>query len=135
VTDLRSSLWFGIALGGVALALGGGCQPEGTVAPAGPRVLWVYDDPACHEQCDAYGTNCVFPTYVCGVQGCDIDGGTNLLSPQACDGKGSCAGYAPSTCAGHLTCADEEKCRTSCSASADCLAGYACSGGDCIPTN
>ena len=125
----------GIAFAGLAVALGGGCHPDDILKPPTTKILITFDDPACEGQCDPYGANCVFPTYACGVQSCDIDGGTNTLSAQACNGTGKCAAYAPAACPGSLTCADAERCLTSCSRPSDCVTGFTCANGACAPSN
>ena len=119
------------ALSGLALTGLVACNSD-PLKQTKPRILWTFSDPACDQQCDAYG-NCSFPTGACGTQSCD--GGTNELSAQICNGDGGCAVYAPAPCPGNLACADTASCLASCAKPADCVAGYTCKNGNCVPAN
>jgi hypothetical protein len=70
--------------------------------------------------------------YVSGTQCAPpICSGSTLTSSQTCDGTGICKAATMGACAGNLTCGSATACKTSCTASADCVAGYVCNAGAC----
>lgn len=66
----------------------------------------------------------------CAAQSCS---GSTLTPARTCTGSGQCGLTSSSTCPGHLLC-NGSSCRTSCSSSTHCAAGYICktSTGTCI---
>ncbi|MBI2389435.1 MAG: hypothetical protein HYV09_07545 [Deltaproteobacteria bacterium] len=65
----------------------------------------------------------------CAAPGCE---GASLVSARTCDGGGSCQPATPTTSCGAYTCSGSA-CRTGCTSSADCAAGYYCGGTTCQP--
>jgi len=96
-----------------------------TGAPHGKRAACVGGGP-CGGSCDGKtAASCTFPD---ARTACDKGCSDAALS--TCDGKGGC--QPPRACSGNLTCESASKCRTSCSADADCLAGFRCKNGGCV---
>ncbi len=87
---------------------------------------------ACAGTCDgASRTNCAYPgsSTECRAASCAEGQATNRGT---CDGMGGCgtpttAACAPYTCEGTM-------CRASCTAASDCVTGYRCEMGRCVPT-
>jgi hypothetical protein len=106
-----------------------GCRSDDKVTPAGGVVRLSVSDPSCLQQCDAYGDNCVYPTYPCHVPTCDR--ASNQLSVSSCL-NGACAIYQPAPCHDLLTCADDQSCLSACTQASDCISGYKCQLGRCV---
>lgn len=79
--------------------------------------------------CDGAGS-CRFwgEMAVCRAQSC-----TDALwhAPDTCDGAGNCPDSGTVSCNPYQC--DGEACATSCSTDAECVAGYYCAGGQCLP--
>jgi hypothetical protein len=85
-------------------------------------------DATCQgTSCDATGA-CVYPAGSCGTPACSA----NQLTVSSC-AQGACVAGAPSACPGNLTCANATSCRGSCTQTSDCVSGYYCSSGSCLP--
>jgi len=67
------------------------------------------------------GTACASPTCTGGVQ----------TGASTCDGTGDCVPGTMSSCSPFICGATS--CKTSCATTADCAAGFTCSGGSCVP--
>jgi hypothetical protein len=57
----------------------------------------------------------------------------STLRIDTCDGYGACKAGSMSQCDGNLKCADNKECKTSCGQDTDCITGYRCVEGACIP--
>ena len=87
---------------------------------------------SCAGTCDGSSrTNCAYPgsSVECRAASCAEGQATNRGT---CDGAGGCgspttAPCAPYTCEGAM-------CRASCTAASDCVTGYRCEMGRCVPT-
>lgn len=113
------------------------CSPVVSGAPHGTRPACTGPDAgagaACTGTCNgtASTTVCQYPpaTTPCGSA---CAGSQTSLS--TCDGEGHCVGGPPQSCPGNLVCtAAGDGCKASCDSDGDCVAGYGCQAGACVP--
>ncbi|MFI5298569.1 MAG: kelch repeat-containing protein, partial [Polyangiales bacterium] len=89
---------------------------------------------ACAAECD--GTNraqCGLPpgaTTPCAAARCDATAG-KAYATAYCDGLGDCAPPSSTSCGGYLC--NGVACGTTCVTASDCVSGWTCTGGTCVP--
>ena len=105
----------------------GKCGPT-TGAPRGAR-RGCPGAGVCGGACNGMLTTaCVYPTNDCGTSCTEA-----RESKKTCDGKGRCVSETPGPCPGNFACETAAGCRTRCSNSEDCAAGYGCApDGRCV---
>jgi hypothetical protein len=86
---------------------------------------------ACGATSCASGTGaCVYPTSQCSPESCNPE--TNSQSNAASCANGVCPAPSTTSC-NPYACNGSSACYTTCTSSADCVSGDACSNGQCVP--
>ncbi len=106
----------------------GTCSPANG-APHGSRAACIGTSTACGF-CD--GTNTTACTYPGSTTNCGTSCSGGIETDSNCNGQGACVGTAHS-CNNLVCTADGTKCKTTCTSDTDCLQGFACTGGSCLP--
>ncbi len=87
---------------------------------------------ACGGTCNGIiAATCKYPD---GATSCESTCADATFSPGTCNNDGQCVARDPRPCPGNLVCANAIECKTSCATNEDCVLGYGCSDGKCIPT-
>jgi MYXO-CTERM domain-containing protein len=109
----------------------GRCTPVAGV-PHGPRPPCAGAGTACEGTCDgvASATACQYrSSTVCAIA---CAGGERTAS--TCDGTGHCVAGPLQQCPGNYACSPAtHDCGTTCAESTDCISGFACENGQCLP--
>jgi len=85
--------------------------------------------------------------YSCTASGCGVANqpsgtqcapaactGNQLTTAKQCDGTGGCtSGGVTGPCSGSYVCKNSTQCNTTCTDSSDCVSGFYCQGGACLP--
>jgi len=99
--------------------------------PRGKRPGCAGDPAVCGGICD--GTNPASCKYAPVTKPCGSTCASGEETASSCDGMGACVGKTRA-CSPYA-CADDKICAATCSTALPCAAGYACSGGECVPAN
>jgi hypothetical protein len=109
----------------------GTCSPV-TGQPVGNRPTCESDGTVCGGSCNGFTTrNCAFPqsSTTCGPTTCTSSTNT---PPPTCDNAGHCKANQPVECAPYQ-CSAGIGCLTRCAQDPDCVGGYFCQRGTCLP--
>jgi hypothetical protein len=99
-------------------------------APHGSRAPCASDGSACGGACDGSSTSCAYPGALVACRGAACAAGVATLGA-VCDGSGACGPAVTFACDPYVC--GPTACRTSCAADSDCITGYVCSVGACVP--